>query len=277
MNIIGIIKDAFLFPSKNTGRFAIYLLLSVLATGFAIGGIFTYSLGVFDPENFLTGGVYLIISMLIVFIISGYHIKIIKSGIELDEEVPVFELFEDFMTGFNNVVVSLAYFIILALMVLAVAYDTNLFANAMAVVWEFVVQIFNVYIMGSPINPAVNAISHLLSNFAGSLAVTIVVALILSVIFSIIQAMAEARLANTGSLREALNIFESARDITRIGVGRVILVILAIFVIIALIEIILMALLSYYLFLLSVLLIILTPYFVLVAQRAIGLLYSDIA
>ena len=78
MKMTGIIKDALLFPSKNTGRFGIYLLLSVLMVGFAIGGFFTNALGVIDGENYLLGGMYLIISLMIGFLIAGYHIKVIK-------------------------------------------------------------------------------------------------------------------------------------------------------------------------------------------------------
>jgi hypothetical protein len=162
-------------------------------------------------------------------------------------------------------------------MVLAVAYDTNLFANAITVIQESVVQILNVYIMGNPIGPAVNAISSTITNFAGSLAITIVAALIISIIFSILQGISEARLANTGSLKEALNIFEAAKDIKRIGVGKTLLLIIAVAVIIAIIEIILTTALSHYPFLLIISYIILTPYLGLVVQRAIGLLYSDIA
>ena len=276
MNITEIIKDAFLFPSKNTGRFAIYLLLSVLMVGFALGGAFTYAFGFIDAENYLTGGIYLIISMLVGFIISGYHIKVIKSGTELDDNVPVFELYENFMTGFDNFIVSLAYFIIPALIVLLIAFDTNLFGNAIEVVKEVVLQIFNVYIMDSSIEIALTAISLVLTDFLNSLAITITVALVVFLIFSIIQLMAEARLANTGSLREALNIFEAVKDIFRIGVGKVIILLLAVVVIIAIIEIILMIALTFYPFLLSVICIILTPYMVLVSQRALGLLYSDI-
>ena len=277
MNITEIIKDAFLFPSKNTGRFAIYLLLSVLMIGFALGGAFTYALGIIDAENYLAGGVYLIISILIGLIIAGYHINVIKSGIEHDDNVPVFELYENFMTGFDNFIVSLVYFIIPALIVILVGFDTNLFGNAIAVVKEFVLQIFNVYIMGGSIDIAVNAISLALTNFLNSLAITITAALILFLIFSILQLMAEARLANTGSIREALNILGAAKDITRIGVGKVILLLLAVVVVIAVIEIILIIALSYFPFLLSIIYIIMTPYIVLVTQRAIGLLYSDIA
>ena len=277
MKTTEIIKDAFLFPSKNTGRFAIYLLLSVLMVGFALGGVFTYAFGFIDAENYLAGGIYLIIAMLIGLIITGYHIQVIKSGIEHDDNVPVFELYENFMTGFDNFIVSIIYFIIPTLIVMLVGLDTNLFGNAIAVVKEFVLQIFNVYIMGNPIDTAINAISLALINLLNSLAIIITVALILFVIFSILQLMAEARLANTGSIREALNIFEAAKDITRIGLGKAILLLLAVVLIIAVIEIILLIALSYFPFLLSIIYIIMTPYLVLVTQRALGLLYSDIA
>ena len=276
MKMTGIIKDALLFPSKNTGRFAIYLLLSVLMTGFAIGGVFTNALGLFDGENYLLGGIYIIISIMISFLIAGYHIKVIKSGIDHDDEVPVFELYKDFMTGFDNTVVSLVYFIIPALIVLLVALDTNLFANAIAVVHEVVYQTFNVYIMGTSTALAATAITYTFEKFVGSLAMTVTAAIIIFAIFFVIQNMAEARLANTGSLKEALNIFEAIKDIARIGVGRVILLILVLFLVIAIIDIIFIAVLSYFPFLLAVIYIVITPYLALFTQRALGLLYSEI-
>ena len=276
MKITEIIKDAFLFPSKNTGRFAMYLLLSVLMAGFILGGILTYGLGFLDGQNFLLGGIYLIIALLIGCILTGYHISIIKSGIERDDEVPVFKLFENFMTGFDNLVVAIFYFLIPTLIVLLIAMDTNLFTYVWSFIRELGVQLFNVYIMGSSLDLAVNALSPILSNFAGSLSVTITAALILYFIFYILLSLAEARLANTGSVREALNMYEVLKDIKRIGVGRLILCILLIFIIFALIESILVIVLGNYVFLLLVLVIIISPYLSLVARRAVGLIYSDI-
>lgn len=276
MNITEIIKDALIFPSKDIGSLAIYILLTVLMGVFAFGGVLTYVFGFFDSQNYLLGGIYLIISALIGFIIAGYHINVIKSGIELNDEVPVFEFFENFMTGFENVVVSIFYFIIPALIVVLVGFDTNLFGNAIAVGQEFISQILNVFIMGSPIDLAITSIVSTIVTFVVSLAITITVALILFVIFSILQTMAEARLANTGSLKEALNIFEAAKDITRIGLGKVIIFIIAVVVIMGIVEIISTTLFNY-LPVLSILNIIITPYMALFTQRALGLLYSDIA
>ena len=277
INILGILKDAFMFPSKNTGRFAIYLLLSVLMTGFALGGILTYGLGILDSENYLIGGMYLIISMLIAFILTGYHINIIRSGIRLDNDVPVFKLYENFMTGFDNVVVAIFYYLIPTLIVLIISFDTNLFSNAANIVEEFVMQAVNVLIMGESADLALNALSHTISTFVNSLAITITAALILFIIFYFLQSIAEARLANTGSVREAMNIFETLKDIKRIGIGRVILIILLISIIYAIIGTILLVVFSNHLFLLLVFVIVLTPYLGLVTRRALGLLYSDIA
>ena len=277
MKITEIIKDAFLFPSKNTGRYAIYLLLSVLIVLFAFGGVFTYAFGIIDAENYLMGGIYLLISILIGIIIEGYHIKVIKSGIELDDNVPVFKLFEDFMTGFDNFIVLIFYLLIPTLIVALVGLDTNIFGKSIAFSRELILQTYNVYILGGSLDIAVNAISNALASFAAALAVTITVALVLFVIFSFLRTIAEARLAQTGSLKEALNIYGAARDIKRIGAGKVIILILLVIALITIIEIILTIILNNYPFLLTTFCIIITPYFVLVTQRTIGLLYSDIA
>ena len=276
MNITEIIKDAFLFPSKNIRIFGIYLLLSILMMGFTFIGTLKYELGLFDPESYLFGGIYLIIAMLIGFIIAGYHIKVIKSGIEVDDDVPVFEWYENFMTGFDNVLVSIFYNIIPALIFILVAFDTHLFDNAIAILVELFSQIYNVFFMGASASIAIDVISNTILNFITSLAITTTTALILFVIFSILQTIAEARLANTDSLMEALNIYESAKDIIRIGAGKVILVIILLVVIIAIIETILITISSYLPLLLLILYIILTPYLVLFTKRAVGLLYSDI-
>ena len=44
-----------------------------------------YVLGFVSPECFLWGGIAVIISMLIGWVLSGYLISVIKSGIELDD------------------------------------------------------------------------------------------------------------------------------------------------------------------------------------------------
>ncbi|WP_296872459.1 DUF4013 domain-containing protein, partial [uncultured Methanobrevibacter sp.] len=212
-----------------------------------------------------------IVSMLIGWVLAGYLISIIKSGIELDDEVPGFEWWENFITGFNNFIVTIVYFIIPAFIVVVVGYLTNIYGNFMIIANEVMSQAQNVY-MGNSTFILSEAASQAIANLMISLSITIMVALVLFVIFSFLQTMAQARLANTGSLGEALNVVEAAKDIRRIGVGKVIVVILLIIIIIAVIEMILSSVPF-----LAILSIIISPYLLFFAQRAVGLLYSDIA
>lgn len=277
MNITEIIKDAFIFPSKNAERFAIYLVLSVLMTVFILGGSIKYQLGFINVDNYAIGGIYLVIALVIGFFISGYHLKVIKSGIELDDEVPVFELGENFLGCFEITIISVFYFIIQAFIIAVAVLATNVFGNAIATVQQIRLQIFNVFFMVNSADIAVDAISNAVFNFIISLAITIAVALIVFLIFSILQSASQARLANTGSLKDALNIFESVKDIMKIGIVKVLLLVLLVLVIIAVMGIIFISLFSYFPLLLSVIYIILVPYIALAIQRLIGLAYSDIA
>lgn len=277
MNITEIIKDAFLFPSKNMERFAVYLVLSVLMTVFILGGTLVYPWGFFNVDNYAIGGIYLVIALVIGFFISGYHLKVIKSGIELDDEVPVFELGENFLGGFEITIISVFYFIIQAFIIAVSVLATNVFGNAIAIVQQIRLQIFNVFFMVNSADIAVDAISNAVFNFIISLAITIAVALIVFLIFSILQSASQARLANTDSLKDALNIFETLKDIKRIGIVKVLLLVLLVLVIIAVMGIIFISLFSYFPLLLSVIYIILAPYIALAIQRLIGLAYSDIA
>ena len=277
MNITEIIKDAFLFPSKNMERFAVYLVLSVLMTVFILGGTLVYPWGFFNVDNYAIGGIYLVIALVIGFFISGYHLKVIKSGIELDDEVPVFELGENFLGGFEITIISVFYFIIQAFIIAVSVLATNVFGNAIAIVQQIRLQIFNVFFMVNSADIAVDAISNAVFNFIISLAITIAVALIVFLIFSILQSASQARLANTDSLKDALDIFEALKDIKRIGIVKVLLLVLLVLVIIAVMGVIFIILFNYLPLVVSVIYIILVPYIALAIQRLIGLAYSDIA
>ncbi|WP_405290304.1 DUF4013 domain-containing protein [Methanobrevibacter sp.] len=271
MDVIEIIKDAFVFPSKNIKILLIYVVLALLAGAFSVGGILVYILGFITPECFMWGGIAFIVSLVIGWLLSGYLISVVKSGIDLDDEVPEFEWWKNFNTGFDNFIVSIVYFIIPAFIVLVVGFLTNVFGNILVVAQGIVLQTANVYTGSSNIFLS-DALSQAIANLIVSLAVTITVALVVFLIFSFLQTMAQARLANTGSLSEALNVFEAAKDIKRIGIGKVIIVILLIIVIVAVIEMVLSAIPF-----LSILSVIISPYLAFFTQRAVGLLYSDIA
>ncbi|WP_298502451.1 DUF4013 domain-containing protein [uncultured Methanobrevibacter sp.] len=275
MDAIEIIKDAFEFPSKNVKMLLIYELLAIVAGIFFVGGTAAYVLGVINPELFMWGGMAVILSMLIGWVLSGYLVSVIKSGIELDDEVPEFDWWQNFIIGFDNFIVSIVYFIIPAFIVVVAGYITNVYGNVMAVTQEAYLQMINIY-LGNTVAFISEGLAQAIASLMMSLVATVTVAIVVFVIFLFLQTMAEARLANTGSLTEALNVFEAAKDIMRIGISKTIIVILLVIIIVAVIEMI-FSFITGFLPILSILSIIITPYLIFFAQRAVGLLYSDIA
>lgn len=276
MEIMDIIKEAFIFPSKDLAKLAVYIAL-IFVCGIAVAlGLVLFVLGLADNAIYAVIGVIFIIAALIVgFIISGYQISIIKSGIDGDESAPAFVWKENLITGVKYFVVSIVYYIIPAIIVLIVAWATNIFglaADMFSKMWAANMNApANTTVVFTDVIPQSEIIS-----LGNALIITGIVALVLFIIFAFIQTMAESRLANTGSLGDALNIVEAFKDIGRIGWGKVIAVVVLIFLVIAVINAIISGLNSY-ISGISIISIVVTPYLIFFAARATGLLYSDIA
>ena len=272
MEITEIVKNAFLFPSKNLETLSVYAILSLLSGAFAIEGVVTLIFGIIDIGNLVIGAIYIIIAIIIGLITRRISIQCIKSGIDLEEKLPDFNWWQSFGTGFSKIIITIYYFLIPAILVVLIGLITNIFGNIINFAQVLYLQAPNI-LMGTV--TVKDAIYHAAFPLLISLAITISLGAIIFLIFSFFQAMAEARLANTGSLKTALNIYGSAKDISRIGVGKVILLSILIFVIYSIIETILAIICNQFL-VLSILTIIITPYIGLFGQRALGLLYSDI-
>ena len=273
-----IIKEAFIFPSNNLEKLAIYIVLTFVLGLIVAGGVITTVAGVNNSSVYLIlAAILFIISIIVALIISGYQLAILKSGIDLDDEAPSFDWKNDLITGIKLIIVNIVYMIIPAIIVGIVALITNVPGNMVKASQEVAANSANVTAIANSTAPVVANISDATAAaFASSFAITAIVGLILVIIFAFFLTMGQSRLANTGSLGEALNIPEAARDISRIGVGKVIAVVLLIIVVIGVIQ----AVLGYVygqVPQLSLLSIIVTPYLAFFSQRAYGLLYSDIA
>lgn len=276
MEIMDIIKESFVFPSNDVAKLAIYIALTFAAGILAILGIVFLALGFVDSIVYAVIGVIIFIAaFLVCFVISGYQIGIIKSGIEGDESAPEWVWQENLVTGIKYWIVSIVYYIVPALIVLIVAWATNLFGLTSGILTKLAYAS-----MDAPANSTLvvgNVVPEsMLASFGIAVALTGIVAMVVFLIFMFIQTMAVSRLANTDSLGEALNIPEAFKDIGRIGWGKVIAVVVLIFIIIAVINAVISGL-NYYINGISIVSIVVTPYLMFFASRATGLLYSDIA
>ena len=271
-----IIKEAMIFPSTDLAKLAIYIVLAIVAGLLVTFGFILFGVGLANNSLiFILGLILFVVGLIVGFIIMGYQISIIKSGIEHDEKVPEFNWKGNLITGIKYLVVNIVYFIIPAIVILIVAWATNLFGVAYTVVNKMMMAS-----MSAPANATVavaDAVPQtILLTFGTALMITGIVAFIFLILFSFIQTMGKSRLAKTDSIGEAVNIPEAFRDIGRIGYGKVIVVVILIFVIIAVINAIINGL-NGYLNGIAILSIIVSPYLVFFAARATGLLYSDIA
>lgn len=279
MEIMDIIKEAFLFPSQNLEKLAIYIIITFVVGILIGGGVILTAFGAYAGEYayVILSFILIILGIIVSFIISGYQLGILKSGIDQVPEAPSFDWKNDLINGVKMLVVSIVYFIIPMIITLIIAFVTNIPGQFIDIFQQAAVAPANVTAATNATAPVVSGVSDAAMAALGtSIAITAIIAAVLFIIFAFLHTMGESRLANTGSLGEALNIPEAFKDITRIGVGKVVAVIILMIVIVAAINAILG-----YLYgqvpQLSILSIIVTPYFAFFTQRATGLLYSDIA
>lgn len=276
MEIMDIIKESFIFPSKDLAKLAVYIVLSLVTVFLGVIGGVLFFVGIMSEVLFtFIGFIILIAAFIVGFIVMGYQITIIKSGIDGDESAPQFIWKENLITGIKYLIVNIVYFIIPAIVVLIVGWATNLYGLSAAIfmkMWNASVNApANATVVASNIIP-----QSALVSLGTAMIITGVVAAVLFIIFAFIHTMGESRLANTDDLGVALNIPEAIKDIGRIGWGKVIAVVILICLISFVINGIINGLNSFVNGI-SIVSIVVTPYLVFFAARATGLLYSDIA
>lgn len=278
MEIIDIIKEAIVFPSKSLDKLAIYIGLKFLATILLACGIFACVFSVDSAIFSIIGLIFILAALFFAFITMGYSLKIIKSGIDGDELLPAYDWKNDGIAGIKLFVVDFVYYLIPAILTVVIAFITNVPGTFMKLAQDSMVTAAMMNATSASINastiPAVS--QNAVSAFVGSILITALISMVLFIIFSLVQSMGQARLAKTGDIGNALNVVEAAKDITRIGIGKVIAIVILVALVIMVVTGILTFLANQVSFL-GILSIIVSPYLLFFAQRAFGLLYADIA
>ena len=277
MEIMDIIKESFIFPTNSLDKIAIYILLLFLMGLLAVGGAFSVYLAVENSSIYwILTAILFIISIILGLLITGYQVGLVKSGIDMDEKAPEFDWKNDIITGIKMMITNIVYMIIPTIIVGIVALVANVPGNVLQMAQEMSANSANVTAVANSTSAMASVSDATMAAFGTSIAITALAAFVFFLIFAIVLTVAEARLANTGSLGDALNIPETLRDISRIGVGKVIAVFLLLFIIIMVIQAILNTLYGL-IPPIAILSIIVTPFLTFVSNRAAGLLYSDIA
>lgn len=268
MELTEIIKEGLRFPSKDVGKLAIYIVLTLIVGVIGLIAVFSLALA-FDESIYylIVTAVLIIVALILSLVLSGYQLNITKSGIEMDD-APEFNFKKDLIDGIKYVVNDFVYFLIPAVIVLIVAAIVN--------IPGILGEIFKIAVETQTNSTANIAVESLGADLITAFAITGVVAIVLFIIFSFIATIGDARLANTGSLSESLNISEAIRDIGRIGWLKVIATVIIVFVICGAVNIV-VNLIGSFIPIFSIVSIITTPYLMFFSSRVTGLLYSEIA
>lgn len=115
MEIGEIIKDALVFPFNNIVSLVLYVVLGIIA-GIAIGGTLISVLLSNNPQNIIaaigSGIIGMTVFLIMFFVISGYELDIIKSGITRDPQGPRIDILRQFINGVKLFAVNIVYYLI---------------------------------------------------------------------------------------------------------------------------------------------------------------------
>lgn len=254
MSISSIFNNALRFPFGNIEKWLVLGILLILGGLSSILISFGIDLGV---ASIITS----IIALIAGFIVSGYSLAIVRDTIHGYDQLPSFDIGENFVDGIKVFILGIVYSIIPVIVFFALLIVTG--------AAESFIEIINLSIGGAVVP------SDLALSFVGSIGITFIISLIVLIIFSLFSTIAMCRLANTGRFSQGFAFSEIIDDFKRIGVGSFIvwwIVLVIISVILVLISVFISAI-PYIGYVVSILFI--YSFIAIFASRATGLIYSN--
>lgn len=252
MSLTEIFNDSLKYPFSDMTKFCIIGIVMVVS-----------SLGSLEIGNAIISSVLGIVAAVASIITSGYSVSVVKKALVKSDEIPDLDLRENIIDGLKMIVMLIVYYIIPIIITLIVAFATGFFN-----------QYIEVATYGSNF---VNMVSEdLMMSLVSSAAITIIIGIILLVIFSLLFYMGICRLAKYNSLSEGADIPEAARDLKRIGIGKVIGWMILLFVIVAILTFIETFISSIPSVGILISAFLISTYNLFIAYRSVGLLYSAI-
>ncbi len=266
MNLREIIIDAIKYPISDTRKFLIFCALIILMSLSTV-------LPSYGVKNDTLSLILSIVTLIVAFVVLGYSMDVIKGGTEHADTLPDFDYVKQFVLGIKSLILNLIYFIIPAVLVIIVASATGLFSSFTEIVYISIDAIANETTNASMIIAAIP--KSTMNTFTNALSITLILGIILFILFSFLSFTAQVRFAKTGSGTEGLRFREILRDISKVGLLKMIVTLIVIYIIaLALVFVIgLIGLIPYIGVFISIF--IGVPYVVLYIYRAIGLLYAD--
>lgn len=228
MNLIENIKSSFKYPFSNIKQWAILSILFIIGNLIILCGLDARYLGVDLLYHIVEPNIdiFTIISIIVSIYVLGYCISILKKSIEKSDEMPDFNIKNNFINGLKHIIISFVYLIIPILIFFGLAYLMNVTNYA------FDLQTFS--FMKLTFNETTNYIETSMQTATPTLNViiTLIISFIIFLIFAILEIIGLCRLAKTDSLKESFNfkaISEEFKEISvRLLIGIIIVSIISI-------------------------------------------------
>ena len=236
MEIMEIMSDALVYPINNIKALAVYIVLGIIAGVCAAGTIAGFFAGV-TLNNIFAGGIGAFGLLLTILIV------LLIAGYELD----IIKYGIERKPNAPNIDVA------------------RQIVNACKVVVVDVVY----YII-----PLI--ISAIIGFVLGKGIIPTIIVMLISIIFSITAYMSKCRLAKTENLSDGLAIGEALRDISRVGIVKIVAVVALSTIIMVIILAIITAILNWNTTIGGILMGVFFVYLAFFTNRAVGLLYSDV-
>ena len=266
MNLREIIMDAIKFPISDTRKFLIFCALIIIMSLSTV----LPSYGVKDSTLSL---ILTLVTLIVAIIVLGYCVEVIKSGTDGDDTLPDFDYVKQFVNGIKALILDIIYFIIPAIITIIVASATGLFTSFTKIVY------ISIDAMSKNANNLTTIMAAVpkttMNTFTNALTITLIVAIILFIIFSLMSFTGLVRFAKTGSGTEGLRFRQILRDMSKVGLIKIIVTLIVIYIIafVLLLIIGLIGLIPYIGVFIAIFVGI--PFMLLFLYRAIGLLYAD--
>lgn len=262
MKTIKLFKDSLSYPSKDVDKL---LTLGVLFFFDAIISLLpslTTALG----YGVLTQILYFIsniIGIFIVLIAIGYLISIIKGTINENVDIPSIRIIKNLSDGIKVFIISIAYYLIPAIIVLIVAYligAYNIISQIFASFFYFGIE--------------TSIPSYFMVETIPNIVIIPIIAIILFIIFTLFLVIAIARFADSGNIKDGLNFKLVFSDIVKISWRKYILLLVILFFILLFILFV-GFIISIIPFLgMIILFLVILPFMTIFYGRSIGLIYK---
>ena len=202
MNMVENIRNSFKYPFYNIKQWAILTILFIIGNIMIFTGLDTRYLG-FDiiyplVESYVE--IFAIISVIVSIFVLGYTISILKKSHKKTDEMPSFNIKNNFINGLKHILISFVYLIIPLLIFIGLSFLMNV-TN-----YGFDLQTFT-FIKLTILNETADYVETYAQTAPPTLNVilTLLISFIVTLVFAIGEIIALCRLAETDSIKEAFN------------------------------------------------------------------------